>query len=550
MSLPTRLWLPDGVHELPTAVPAGQLSGLWPGGPAAAEALAQLPTTAAPRLRRRALLRADAGLPERPVLIEWLPRGELDAAEAERRKGACHANLLRLHHVGLADARTAYLISEAPAGVDLLTVHRAAAGQLPAWWAAAVVAAAARGLSALHQHLQRRGGAAHGGIELGTLFVAWSGAVQLLAYAPRGQTSPVAPELLAAPRLVTPAADVYALATVLKALLPAAALSRGPLPPLIRRCLLPHAEQRPALSALAAALEAVLWELEAPLGRATAIGEILGSVCPRQAAAELADAEWGESTLASFATLPATLFPLSPLSTGAVQLSPTWVMSPPEPTLTVDRRTAPPPPPTPRRRPLVFAGATLGLAFLGGVALWGAAEPAQRLTTPTAGAPAVRGSGPGGIAAVATTAAAKTTVPPGALLSAPGGVGATPASAASSAPALTTAGSELGPAPASVPIFAAASSVRWGALRLQILQVHQEPSGLRVQLRLTNPTARPLQAELGTLTAGPQRASERQPPQPMPPSLPIGGGRTVVYTLNYPLPSPGDPGPLQLQLQP
>lgn len=544
MSLPPRLWLPDGVHELPTAVPAGQLSGLWPGGPAAAaEALAQLPATAAPRLRRRALLRADAGLPERPVLIEWLPRSELDAVEAERRKGACHANLLRLHHVGLADARTAYLISEAPAGVDLLTVHRAAAGQLPAWWGVAVVAAAARGLSALHQHLQRRGGAAHGGIELGTLFVAWSGAVQLLAYAPRGQAATAAPELQAAPRLITPAADVHALATVLKALLPAAALARGPLPPLIRRCLLPHAEQRPALSALAAALETVLWELEAPLGRATAIGEILGGVCPRQATADLADAEWGDSALASFATLPATLFPLSPLSTGAVQLSPTWAMAPPEPTLTVDRRTVPPPAPASRRGPLIFAGATLGLALLGGVALWGAAEPERPLAPPTAGGPAVGGSRADGSAA-----AANPVVLPSPLRAAPGGgAGATPAGAGA---ALTAAGSALGPAPARVPLSAAASSVRWGALRLQILQVHPAPSGLRVQLRLTNPTARPLQAELATLTAGPQRASERQPPQPLPPPLLIGGGRTILYSLDYLLPAAAEPGPLVLQLQP
>ena len=544
MSLPTRLWLPDGVHELPTAVPAGQLSGLWPGGPAAAaEALAQLPATAAPRLRRRALLRADAGLPERPVLIEWLPRSELDAGEAERRKGACHANLLRLHHVGLADARTAYLISEAPAGVDLLTVHRAAAGQLPAWWGVAVVAAAARGVCALHQHLQRRGGAAHGGIELGTLFVAWSGAVQLLAYAPRGQTPTAAPELLAAPRLITPAADVYALATVLKALLPQTALLRGPLPPLIRRCLLPHAEQRPALSALAAALETILWELEAPLGRATAIGEILGSFCPRQATADLGDAEWGDSALASFATLPATLFPLSPLSTGAVQLSPTWVMAPPEPTLTVDRRTVPPPAPASQRGPLIFAGATLGLAILGGVALWGAAEPGRRLPAPTASEPAAYGSAADGSAAVANPV-----VVPSPFRATPGGgVGTT---SASTGAVLSTAGSELGAAPARVPLAAAASSVRWGALRLQILQVHPMPSGLRVQLRLTNPTGRPLQAELATLTAGPQHASERQPPQPQPPPILLGSGRTVLYSLDYPLPSSGEAGPLVLQLQP
>lgn len=531
MSLPPRLWLPDGVHELPTAVPAGQLSGLWPGGPAQAiEAMAQLPPSTAPRLRRRALLRADAGLPERPVLIEWLPRSDLDAAEAERRKGACHVNLLRLHHVGLADPGTAYLISEAPAGVDLLTVHRAAAGQLPAWWAVAVVAAAARGLGALHQHVQRRGGSAHGGIELSALFVAWSGAVQLLAYAPRGQPAPphaAAPEALFDPRLVTAAADVYALAAVLKALLPASALARGSLPPLIRRCLLPHADERPALSAVQAALEAALGELAAPLNRAAAIGELLASVCPRAATVDLADAEWGDSSRMSFATLPATL---SPLSAGAVQLSPTWVMAPPEPTLTLDKAAAPQPPS--RRWPVMLGAATLALALLGGVALWGTAKPVGTRAAPASGA-----AGPAPAADPAGSAAAR-----GALSSRSSGR----AAVAAPAPA-----PDRGAAPASVPLTASADSVRWGALRLQLLRVHLEPDRVRVQLRLTNPTAQPLTAELAALTLGPAGRGERQPPQPPPAPLLLGAGRIAVVALDYPLAAPtGGPGALALQLQP
>ena len=516
MSLPTRLWLPDGVHELPTAVPAGQLSGLWPGSTAAAPEAAALPpsaTTPHVRLRRRALLRADPGLPERPVLIEWFPRADLDAAEAARRQGACHVHLLRLHHLGLADARTAYAISEAPAGVDLHTVCRAAADKLPAWWAVAVVAAAARGLGALHQHLQRRGGAAHGGIELGTIFVAWSGAVQLLAYAPPVLPSlapAVAPEVLAAPRLATPAADVYALGVVLRALLPQAALARGPLQRLVRRCLLPHAEERPALSAVQAALEATLGELAAPLGRAAAIGELLGRVCPRAATVDLADAEWGDSALASFATLPATLFPLNPLSTGAVPLSPTWVTAAPEPSV----RPVPPPAPRSSRRTFVVGAASLAAVLLGSGALWLAGEsgPAQPASAPSTAQLAPSGSG---------RPAAPTTGSPPAIAGSPSGP-----------PPAATAGSLPAAAPSSVPLVASASSISWGALRLQILHVALEADPLRVQLRLTNPGSRPLPAPLADLTIGPASGS-RRPPAPSP-SLTVGAGRTAVVTLDYP----------------
>lgn len=562
MSLPTRLGLPDGVHELPTAVPAGQLSGLWPGSAAAAEAAALPPSATTPhlRLRRRALLRADPGLPDRPVLIEWFARADLDAAEAARRQGACHVNLLRLHHIGVADARTAYAISEAPAGVDLHTVCRAAPEKLPAWWAVAVVAAAARGLGALHQHLQRRGGTAHGGIELGTLFVAWSGAVQLLAYAPPVLPSlaPTAPEVLAAPRLITPAADVYALGAVLRALLPQAALARGPLQRLVRRCLLPHADERPALPAVQAALEAALWELDAPLGRAAAIGELLGRVCPRAATVDLADAEWGDSALASFATLPATLFPLNPLSTGAVPLSPTWVTAAPEPTV------SPVPPPAPRssRRTLVAGAAALGAALLGSGALWLAGT-----SSPAPGAPGSAQLAPSGSGRPAALLAGSPPAPPGpssaatagsSLTVAPSPLGLPSATTAGSSPTATpsllglpsaaTAGTSPTAAPASVPLIASASSLSWGALRLQILRVTPEADRLRVQLRLTNPGPRSRPAPLSDLTIGPV-AGRRQPPAP-PPPLTLGAGRTAVLTLDYPGPPAGDCRELQLQLLP
>lgn len=549
MSLPTRLGLPNGVHELPTAVPAGQLSGLWPGSTAAVpEAVALPPSATTPhlRLRRRALLRADPGLPERPVLIEWFARADLDVVEAARRQGACHVNLLRLHHIGVADARTAYAISEAPAGVDLHTVCRAAGEKLPAWWAVAVVAAAARGLGALHQHLQRRGGAAHGGIELGTLFVAWNGAVQLLAYAPPVLPSlapAVAPEVLAAPRLATPAADVYALGTVLRALLPQAALARGPLQRLVRRCLLPHADERPALSAVQAALEAALWELAAPLGRAAAIGELLGRLCPRAATVDLADAEWGDSALASFATLPATLFPLNPLSTGAVPLSPTWMTAAPEPTVS----RIPPPAPRSSRRTLFVGAVALGVALLGGSALWlagasGLTPPAPapdstKLAPSLSSFPPIRSAG---------SPPAPSGLPPAATAGSPPASAPSPSGLSLAA----TAGSSSGAVPASVPLVAGASSVSWGALRLQILHVTTEADRLRVQLRLTNPGPRPLPAPLSDLTIG---LGRRQPPAP-PPPLTLGAGRTAVVTLDYseaPAEAPaGRSHNLQLQLLP
>ncbi len=549
MSLPTRLGLPDGVHELPTAVPAGQLSGLWPGSIAAAPEAAVLPpsaTTPHVRLRRRALLRADPGLPERPVLIEWFARADLDAVEAARRQGACHVNLLRLHHIGVADARTAYAISEAPAGVDLHTVCRAAAEKLPAWWAVAVVAAAARGLGALHQHLQRRGGAAHGGIELGTLFVAWSGAVQLLAYAPPVQPSlapAVAPEVLAAPRLATPAADVYALGVVLRALLPQAALARGPLQRLVRRCLLTQADERPALSAVQAALEAALWELGAPLGRAAAIGELLGRVCPRAATVDLAEAEWGDSALASFATLPATLFPLNPLSTGVVPLSPTWVTAAPEPTVS----RVPPQAPRSSRRTLFVGAAALAAALLGGGALWLASASGP---SPPAPGPAQLAPSPSGVPPAPSAG------------SPPAPSDHSPAATAGSSPAMApspsgisssvTAGSSPDAAPARVPLVASANSLSWGALRLQILRVTPEADRLRVQLRLTNPGPRPLPAPLADLTIGPAAGSRQLPA--LPPPLTVGAGRTAVVTLDYPEALAGAPAgrshDLQLQLLP
>jgi hypothetical protein len=522
MALPPRLWLPDGVHELPTAVPAGQLAGLWPtGGAAAAPAPAQgaglaPPPTASepPRLRRRALLRGDAGLPERPVLIEWFPRAELDRAEAERRKGACHVHLLRLHHVGLADPRTAYAISEAPAGVDLHTVWRAGGGQLPIWWPVAVVAAACRGLQALHQHLQQRGGAAHGGIELHTVFVAWSGAVQLLAYAPPGQPALpqlVAPEVRAGARLRTAAADVYALGAVLKTLLPPAALHRGALARLVRRCLAPHAEERPALPALQAGLLAALYELEMPLGRATAIGEVLGRVCPRAATVDLADAEWGDGAVPGFATLPATLSPLSPLSSGVVPLSPTWVMSPLDTTVHSGDRVAPLAPP--RRSPRVLLGATVGLALVGAAVLWRSAAPPPRPAATIARPP----------------------VPP-----------APPVPPVPPAPPAAA----VVPAPASVPLVPGAASVRWGGLRLQILRVVAEAARLRVDLRLTNPGPQPIAAPLAalTLTAGPGAGPGQArplPPEPPPPIL-VGAGRTTALTLAFPALPPGSSPTLHL----
>src|SRR5207302_1456581 len=131
------------------------------------------------RARRRAVLRGEAGRADQPVLVERVSSSE--AARARRLYGLCHVNVLRLLEAGV-DAQGGYLICAAPAGVELQTVARTARaeGGLQRWWLASVLAAAGRGLSALHRHVRGSGWPLHGAIGWSTVFVGWHGEVQLL----------------------------------------------------------------------------------------------------------------------------------------------------------------------------------------------------------------------------------------------------------------------------------------------------------------------------------------------------------------------------------
>ena len=488
MSLPPRLWLPDSQQENKATVPASYLPGLWtPTGSGA-----QTPTTGAapaavsplPRLRRRALLRGEGGVPDRPVLVEWFPREELEPTDAQRRKGLSHLHLLRLHHVGLADAQTAYAISEAPAGVDLLTITRAAAGQLPIWWCVAVMAATARALMALHQHLAQRGRVCgHGGVDFTSLFVGWNGAVQLLAYAPqtsRVPEGPVAPEVCAAPQLLLPASDVYSLGVILRALLPRGASVPPSLLRLTQRCTAMQAEQRPLLSSVYAALTALLLELKAPLHRTAAIGEELERFCRRDATSDLADASWGSTVTASFATLPSSLLQLS---TTAVTLSPTWAASLPE-------LPAPPQPPLPRPRPRLLTWGLGGLVL--GALTW--------------------------LAVVQLLSMQR--------------LGAQPAAISASPPSL----SPEGPRQAS-PELRPVPGLQWQGLRLQLLRIQRQPGLVRLWLRATNPGPALAQPDWSSLRLGLVRGPLRLQPT-APPQEPLGAHRARVLSLDYPLPEP------------
>lgn len=319
MALPAHLYLPDGVHDLPTL--AGALRAGAAGTPT--------PTTASQRMRRRAVLRGEQGLPDRPVLVDWFPVQQLAAerAAAQRVRGVVQKNLLRLLDLGTADARTGYAISEAPSGVDLLTVQRAAAGSLPGFWPVLVAEEILRGLSALllHQRQLRTSAAGHGRIGLGTVFVGWDGSVQLLLVSPQngpgGPDDAHVPELRLSPRLLSPQSDVYSIGVLLRELLPAAVRSRPLVASTLAHCLHTQPDKRPSPQQLAERLAELRTELQAPLRRAFAIGDVLAEICPR-AAGDLRDTDWGESTEDE---LPALRSSLAPLSTGFLPLSATWL---------------------------------------------------------------------------------------------------------------------------------------------------------------------------------------------------------------------------------
>ena len=402
LALPPRLWLPDAPldpHMQSLGLtPAGKglaLGGsLWApfsaggtvlgsaiGGPASSSstprALMSVTASEGTRVRRRALWRGEAGLPDQPVLVEWFPAAQLptERLAAERVRGLCHAQLLRLLAIGAADARSGYAVSEASDGVDLATVSRAAPGDLPAWWTVHVIAQLCRAVHFLVDAQGRHGRVCrgHGRISSSTAFVGWNGSVQLLAFAahagPLRSEETIAPELRASDRFLTPAADVYALAVLLRQLLPAQVAARPVVGRLLRRALHTQADQRMALSTFANSLQSLLFDLQAPLARARALGDVLGRYCPR-ASSDLLETDWGESTGDGLAALPPSL---APLAAAPVSLSPTWYQRPAAPKGTVDR------PARPRARLVV--GTLLGVAVSAG--LWlglQASEPGSQTT--------------------------------------------------------------------------------------------------------------------------------------------------------------------------
>lgn len=317
MALPNRLWLPDGGTELPTFIPGPRI---------ATEPL--LP--AGQRWRRRAVLAGTDGQPERTVLVEWFALSELESAALAPLRGLFHLNLLRLYQYGPADAKTAYVLSEAPLGLDLQTIAKTASAKLPSWWAISVVCDAVRGLLSLHSDLRERGHRRGlGTIDASCIFVGSTGRVQVLPFAPFPRPllvdDPVAPEVRQSRRLCTPAADVYSLATVL-ATLPLETALPTDLSHFLTRCRSPHAEKRPTLRLLFSQLQDCLGRLGAPLSRTESMGSELNRLIPAARGRDLSDGDWGSGGPVTFGPLPKTL---SPLAATAVSLSATWDAAPP-----------------------------------------------------------------------------------------------------------------------------------------------------------------------------------------------------------------------------
>lgn len=296
VALPSNLWIPDGPLDGPPSGAAGRPvdggSGLG----------ASLSGAAAPVTRRRAVLRGEGAVPDRPVLLELLRGPGLPGwlAEAQARREACHANLLRPLRAGLLDGQTGYVISEQPEGVDLLTVLRAARAQPqlrpPPWFLASVLQEAARGLLALQRAPRERGRQGRVGLHPARVFLDWQGDVRLLAFSalspdsdgagPTGLGAVLAPELRAGPRLAGPAADVYALGQLLCELLPDGGAALARLRALGERGRAPRSEDRPGLREIVDGLEAYLLA-EAPLQRRAARGAQLAQLCPPESAGEL-----------------------------------------------------------------------------------------------------------------------------------------------------------------------------------------------------------------------------------------------------------------------
>lgn len=461
-----------------------------------------------PRVRRRALWRGEAGLPDRSVLVDWFPIGQLgsEQAAADRVRSLSHVHLLSLIAIGASDARTAYAISEASEGVDLATVSRAAPGELPPWWSVQVIASLSRAVSYLVEQQSRRRLAAlgHGRINASIIFIGWNGRVQLLAFAPAAGSSrhdeTVAPELRLSDRLLSPAADVYALAMLLRQLLPPSALARPGCSRLLRRALHRQSEQRLSLAALHSGLMALSFELAAPHARVAALGDVVGRFCP-PARVDLLETDWGESTGDGLAALPPSL---APFATAPVSLSPTWY-----------RR--PSPSPARKKTPLAYwlgGVAGLGLLALGG--LWlghsqagdSGVQSLQPTQQPVAGA----GEREPGLA-----------VPLGEALS--------PRPEPSLAPARTVELASLAGLRVALTWLAGGAEARAAG------------PGIRALVRLSNPGHAVIAADLRQLAVTGKGGVVLRPQPPTglsgPPVITVGPGRQVSLTLSF-APEVGD----------
>ena len=464
MALPNRLWLPDGGHDLPTWIAETRL---------ASEPL--LPTEK--RWRRRAVLAGTDSQPERTVLVEWFAQSELRAAQIAPLRGLCHVHVLRLHQVGKADARTAFALSEAPLGIDLLAICKTATAKLPVWWAVCVIRDAARGLWALHKQLEDRGHhVGLGTVDASCIFVSTTGRVQVLAFAPLARPllvdDPIAPEVRQSHRLCSPAADVYSLATVLSMLpierpLPEALLR------VLARCRSPHAEKRPTLSLLLSQLDETLGGLGAPLPQVERIGAELHRLIPAARSRDLSDGEWGSAGPVTFGPLPKTL---SPLAATAVSLSATWDAAPP-----LDLAPMP-------RRP---AGWMIGIGLF---------------------ATTMLGSG---LAALLPSAAPPTHPP----------VQATAQLAKTNGPHL----------PTTLPLREGVRG-QLGGLRVQILKSELSTGSLHVILLLTNPDQQPHRFEPLSLRVSASPDSQSYAPEPLP-VMELSPGQLQTLALRFLVPS-------------
>lgn len=487
MALPNRLWLPDGGQDLPV-FPVERVS-------------AEVVPPPGPRWRKRAVLAGVEGQAERTVLVEWFSVADLALAQLEPLRSVCHSNLLRLHQFGQSDGKTAYAISEAPLGLDLLHIVRNLAGKLPAWWAVSVVYEAARGVQALHHHLAQRGRVrGHGALDASCVFVSSAGRVQVLAFAPLPKLAameplgedPIAPEVRRGAKLAMAASDVYSLGTLLQSLpidrpLPDALLR------LLRRCQSLFAEKRPTLALLIKQLGDARWQLGAPLALAERIGSELGRLLPATRSQSLGDSEWGSAGPVSFGPLPRTLYPLSAT---AVSLSATWDAAP--------QVEVGPRPPLPR----VSASLVLVcvLALLGGVGGWLLSKRPLPASVPSQGSLVVP------------------SVPPG------------PAGPQVTIHALR------GPAPdvASSLRLRVGERGRLGGLRVSVLRSEASESGLLLSLLLVNGTTQPLRLDPMSLRVSASPDAQAFAPEPSP-VLSLSPGQMQALALRFvgPLPIGG-----------